>query len=150
MPTGASFCRWSGITSTTAVGSILLIALGSAAYGTAAPHDIGLVLVGFLLVAVSFAAIGVLLGAVMPSARAAQGVGLMLFFVMMFLSGAGPPRDVMSSGMHAVGDALPLTYAITVLKDPWLGFGWDAGGTMVVAAIAIACGTAALHFFQWQ
>lgn len=134
----------------TSVGSILLIALGLGAYDTAAPHDIGLVLVGFLLVAVSFAAIGLLLGAAMPSARAAQGVGLMLFFVMMFLCGAGPPRDVMSSGMHAVGDVLPLTYAITVLQDPWLGFGWDVTGATVTAAIAVACGAAAVRFFTWQ
>jgi hypothetical protein len=69
---------------------------------------------------------------------------------MMFLSGAGPPRDVMSSGMQTVGDWLPLTYAITVLQDPWLGFGWDATGCAIVLAIAIACGVAALRFFRWQ
>lgn len=116
----------------TAIGSVLLVALGIGAYDVAAPTSIGLVLLGFLLVAVSFAAIGLLLGAVMPSARAAQGIGLMLFFVMMF-----PPRDVMSSGMQTAGDFLPLTYAINVLQDPWLGFGWDTAGAIVVAAVAV-------------
>jgi ABC-2 type transport system permease protein len=134
----------------TAVGSILLTSLGFLGYGIAAPESIGLVLLGFLLVAVSFAAIGLLLGALMPSARSAQGVGVMLFFVMMFLCGAGPPRDVMSSGMRWAGDVLPMTYAITVLQDPWLGFGWDLTGAAVMAATAVASGVAAFRFFRWQ
>jgi ABC-2 type transport system permease protein len=134
----------------TSVGSLLLVALGYVAYDTASPADLWRVLLGYLIVTISFCAIGLLLGAVMPSARAAQGIGLMLFFVMMFLCGAGPPRDVMSSGMKAVGDWLPLTYAITVMQDPWLGFGFDTGGTIVVLAVAIACGAAALRFFQWD
>jgi ABC-2 type transport system permease protein len=74
----------------------------------------------------------------------------MLFFVMMFLCGAGPPRDVMSSGMRAMSDVLPLTYAITVLQDPWLGFGWDLAGAAVVAGLAAGCGAAAFRFFRWQ
>jgi ABC-2 type transport system permease protein len=134
----------------TAVGSTLLIVLGFVAYDISSPESTGLVALGFLLVAVSFSAIGLLLGAVMPSARAAQGIGLVLFFVMMFLCGAGPPRDVMSSGMQVVGDWLPMTYAITVLQDPWLGFGWDAAGSAIVFAVAIACGAAALRFFRWE
>jgi ABC-2 type transport system permease protein len=134
----------------TAVGSILLTLLGFAAYDTAAPESIVLVLLGFILVAVGFAAIGLLLGALMPSARSAQGIGVLLFFVMMFLCGAGPPRDVMSSGMRAVGDILPMTYAITVLQDPWLGFGWDLTGAAVMAATALAGGAVAFRFFRWQ
>ena len=134
----------------TAVGSILLTSLGFAAYDIAAPEDLGLVLAGFVLVVVGFAAVGLLLGAVLPSARAAQGIGLMLFFVMMFLCGAGPPRDVMTDSMRTVGDVLPLTYAITVLQDPWLGFGWDVTGTAVLATTAAISGAAALRFFRWQ
>jgi ABC-2 type transport system permease protein len=40
-----------------------------------------------------FASIGVFLGAVLPTARAVQGAGLALFFVMMMISGSGPPRE---------------------------------------------------------
>jgi ABC-2 type transport system permease protein len=132
------------------VGSILLSALGFAAYDIAAPEDPFLLVPAFLLVAASFAGAGLLLGAVMPSARAAQGAGLLLFFVMMFLSGAGPPRDVMTGGMQTVGDFLLLTHAITTLQDPWLGFGWDGGGSAVVAAVGLACGAGAFRFFRWE
>jgi ABC-2 type transport system permease protein len=133
----------------TSIGSLLLVALGFAAYDIESPASILPVVGGYLLVAVSFAAIGLLLGAVMPSARSAQGVGLMLFFVMMFLCGAGPPRDVMSDGMRSVGDWLPLTYAITVLQDPWLGFDWDVAGSIVVAAAGIVAAVVAARSFRW-
>ena len=134
----------------TAVGSILLVALGFVAYDIAAPHAPVLVAAGFVLVAAAFAEIGLLLGALMPSARAAQGLGLMLFFVMMFLSGAGPPRDVMSPGMHAIGNVLPLTYGIEVLQDPWLGLGWNHVSALVMVATAALAGLAAFRFFRWE
>jgi ABC-2 type transport system permease protein len=132
------------------VGSILLSALGFAAYGIAAPEDVVLLVLAFVLVTASFAGIGLLLGAVMPSARSAQGAGLLLFFVMMFLSGAGPPREVLTSGMHTVSDYLLLTHAITTLQDPWLGFGWDGAGSAIVAAVGVASASAAYRFFRWE
>lgn len=134
----------------TAIGSGLLTLLGFGLYDIAAPKNLALVVLAFVLVSVSFAGIGLLLGAVMPSARAAQGLGLMLFFVMMFLCGAAAPRDVMGDGMRAVGNALPLTYAITTLQDPWLGFGWDFTGAAVMIVTGLVSVGAAFRFFRWQ
>ena len=39
----------------------------------------------------AFPALVILLRALIPSPRAAQGFGVMLFFVMIMVSGAGPP-----------------------------------------------------------
>jgi hypothetical protein len=52
--------------------------------------------------------------------------------------------------MQTVGDFLLLTHAITTLQDPWLGFGWDGGGSAVVAAVGLACGAGAFRFFRWE
>ena len=41
--------------------------------------------------------IGVLLGSLLPSARAAQAVGLLLFFPSFLLGAGGPPPHVMGS-----------------------------------------------------
>lgn len=73
------------------VGSAFVWAFGELVYELRAPASPGAVVVSFLASAFAFAAIGALLGAVMPSTRAAQGAGLMLFFVMLFVSGTGPP-----------------------------------------------------------
>jgi len=134
----------------TAIGSVLLTAFALIAYGTDLPESPAEAGAAFVLGTLSFVSLGVLLGALLPTARAAQGAGLILFFVMMFISGAGPPREVLSDTMHTLGDALPLTYVITLLQDPWLGFGWDVTGSLVVAGILIVSALLSVRFFRWE
>ena len=132
-----------------AVGAALVWGSASLAYDVRVPASIVQVVVGFLLSSAAFAAIGVLLGAVLPSTRAAQGAGLMLFFVMLFLSGAGPPTEVMSDRMRSIGDFLPLTYAIDVMQKGWNGAGWDWLAVVVLAAITLVAGWLALRVYRW-
>jgi ABC-2 type transport system permease protein len=119
---------------TGAVGAVLLTALSTLGYDGALPRDWLGVAAGFLLITVAFAALGTFIGLVLPTARAAQGLGVLLFFVFLMLGGAGPPREVLPSAMSTVSDAVPLTYAGAVLRGPWLDGGWD------VQAAAVMCG----------
>ena len=89
-------------------------------------------------VVAAFAALGILLGLVLPSARAAQGLGVLLFFVFMMLGGAGPPREVLPAALRHVGDLLPVTYAGNLLRGPWLGRGWDGAALLVVVGVLLA------------
>jgi ABC-type polysaccharide/polyol phosphate export permease len=74
----------------------------------------------------------------------------MLFFVMFLLSGVGPPRDALSGGMRAVGDALPLTYVVQVLQDGWLKSSWDATGSIVVMGILVGATLLSFRLFRWE
>lgn len=85
----------------------------------------------------------------MRSTRAAQGAGLMLFFVMLFLSGAGPPTDVMSDTMKGIGDALPLTYGVDLLQAAWSGGTWDWPSALVLLGITIVAGFLSLRVYRW-
>lgn len=125
------------------VGGLLVIASAALIYDISAPASVVGVAAAVLLGAVTFAAIGILLGLALPTARSAQGVGVMLWFVMLMLAGAGPPREVMTSAMQWTGDLLPLRYVTLLIQDPWLGFGWNAGAMLAVlgflsAAAALA------------
>lgn len=124
-------------------GSALLVALARATYSTRWPASwfgVGLATaVGML----AFAAIGVLLGAVMPTARAAQGIGILLWFTMQMVSGAGPPPEVLSSALNTVGDVLPLSHLVIALQDPWLGQGVNWAQMAVLAGIGVASATLA-------
>lgn len=117
-----------------ALASGLLIAVAAATYDIRSPAGVALVVAGFLLSALSFSAIGVFLGSVFPTARAAQGAGLMLWFVMLILGGAGPPPEVLTEGMRVVGDATPVRHSILLLQDAWLGFGWNWAEAAIVTA----------------
>lgn len=117
-----------------AVGSALLIAVAALTYDIAAPVSPLGFAAAFALGALAFASIGGLLGAAMPTARAAQGAGVLLWFVMLMIAGAGPPPEVLSDAMRAVADATPLRHVILLLQDPWLGFGWNGTETVTVMA----------------
>jgi ABC-2 type transport system permease protein len=122
-----------------AVGSLILCLAATLTWHVEFPKDAILVLVAFVVGALSFGAIGVLLGTLLPGARAAQGAGIILWFVMMMVGGAGPPPEVLGQTLRSVGDATPLKHVVTLIQDPWLGFGWNVTETAIVVAIGVVC-----------
>ncbi len=136
---------------TAVVGAVSITVASTLIYGTELQPADGLLFIpAFVLAALAFSVLGVLLGSVLPTSRSAQGAGIMLFFVMFLLSGSGPPRDVLTGAMRGVGNSLPLTWVITLLQDPWLGFGWATTASLVVVGILVASVALSVHFFRWE
>lgn len=148
----SSISRWSLLGAHTlimivlsGVGGILVVGTAKAIYHPADPASPGLLVAGFILAAVTFAAFGTLLGVLMPTARAAQGIGIMLWFVMFMLGGVGPPPEVLPAAMGTVGEATPLLHAVRLLQSAWLGNGWDWGRAgILVGILVVSLGLAAL------
>jgi len=65
---------------------------------------------------------------------------------MFLLSGGGPPPDVMSAPMRRIADVLPLTHAISAIRDPWLDDGSIVPHVAVLGVWLVVglAGTAAL------
>ena len=87
----------------------------------------------------AFVGLGVLLGSVLPSARSAQAVGLVLFFPSFLLGAGGPPPHVMGSAVRTVAGPLPLTLLTNAVREPWLGLGTATSSLLAVAALTVAC-----------
>src|SRR6476659_4704888 len=126
----AGFPRWSFPLAQLVVGfvaviasSAILLAVAAPVYGVPAPHEWGPLVAATLLGTLAFTAIGVLLGTVLPSARSAQAVGLLLFFPSFLLGAGGPPPHVMGSVGKQVAGPLPLTLLTNAVRAPWLGLG---------------------------
>jgi ABC-2 type transport system permease protein len=132
------------------VGGILLVVVSMMAFDVRFPESPALVIAGFLPSVIAFAAIGILLGALLPTTRAAQGLGLILFIVMLMLSGSGPPPELMSDVMEKTGQTMPLYYVIRLIQDPWLGYGWNWNGFMILAGVTLAASLASLRLFRWE
>lgn len=133
------------------IGSLMIWAVAKLSHPDIAwPKELWLVLAAFILGTICFVAIGVLLGALLPSTRSAQGLGLILFFVMMILGGAGPPPEVLTGAMGVVADVTPIKYVIVLLQDPWLGYGWNVEYSLIVAGIAVVAALLAVRFFRWE
>jgi ABC-2 type transport system permease protein len=130
--------------------AVLLWIAALIAYDLQLPQSAALLIAAFVLSTLSFSALGVLLGAVLPTARAAQGVGLLLFFVMMMLSGPAAPPEVIVGPLKRIADIMPLTHVVTLLQDPWLGFGWNGSESLIVAGFMAAAGLVSVWVFRWE
>ncbi|WP_454295074.1 ABC transporter permease [Salana multivorans] len=142
--TAAGFSRWSFALAELALGLIAVVVAGAAlllvaapVYGVPAVQDPLRAGLGVLVGSVAFVGIGVLLGTLLPSARAAQAVGLLLYFPSFLLGVGGPPTSVMPEGLRVIADHLPLALANQAIRDPWLGLGDGTGPLLVVAGIAV-------------
>lgn len=131
-----------------AFGSLLLTASAMLVYDVELPKQPAPFPAALLLSSLSFTALGVMLGVLLPTTRAAQGLGLILFFVMMLLDGPGPPREIMTDTMRLVADLTPLRYVVLLLQDPWFGSGWDFESFLVVAGVAGGATVVAVHVFR--
>jgi ABC-2 type transport system permease protein len=148
----AGFPRWSFALSQLVVGfvavlsaSTMLLAVAAPVYGVPSPHEWGRLVAAVLLGTLAFSSIGVLLGTVLPSARAAQAIGLLLFFPSFLLGAGGPPPHVMGSVMRGVAGYLPLTWLTDAVRGPWLGLGSATGSLILVAGLSVAAGVLALR-----
>lgn len=129
--------QWLVSLATAFVGAVLVFIAAYFAFQVSLPDNPLLVVLAFLVSTMSFASMGLLLGAILPTSRAAQGVGLVLFFVMLIVGGAGPPREVMTRAMQTVGDFTPLQHSVKLLQDAWLGLGWNWFEFGIMAAILL-------------
>jgi ABC-2 type transport system permease protein len=139
----AGFSRWSFALAQLVVGLVVIVAASAIELGVAAPvygipalHAFWRVAIAIALGAIAFVSIGALLGTLLPSARAAQAVGLILFFPSFLLGAGGPPPQAMGAALRGVAEFLPLTMVTNSIRDPWLGLGSGSGSLLAVAGLA--------------
>lgn len=106
------------------MGVTLLFLLGKFVYDARFEGNIFSVLAGFSISTLSFFSFGYLIASLSPTARVAQVVGMVTGFIMMFLSGAAIPMEVMGDKVANVSKYLPLTYVVSFLKGLWVGDSW--------------------------
>jgi ABC-2 type transport system permease protein len=121
----------------TVVAVAVLLVTGQLVYGLPEPHDPLAVALGTLLGAFTFISIGIALGLALPSARSAQGLGMLLFFPFFLLGGAGPPPDAMGDPMRSIANLVPLTHVVRSVQEPWLDLGSPTSHLAVLTALAV-------------
>lgn len=126
------------------VGAILMLLLSYLVFDIPAPASpLGLV-VAFVVGILAFAGIGTLLGSIMPGARSAQGLGLLLFFGTFLLVGGGPPPGVFPDALNAITRWTPTGLLLDAIRAPWAGNGLHIPATvtlLVISAVTFALGT---------
>jgi ABC-2 type transport system permease protein len=121
----------------TTVAVAVLLVTGRLVYGLPEPDNLLGVAVGTLLGAFTFISLGIALGMALPSARSAQGLGMLLFFPFFLLGGAGPPPDAMGEPMSTIANVVALTHVVRSIQEPWLDLGSPGVHLVVLAALAV-------------
>jgi len=129
---------------------VLLTVIALVTYDVDLPVNYGLLVVAFIISVLSFTAVGILLGVLLPTTRSAQIVGLLLFFVMFILSGGGPPPEVITETMKWIGKVMPLSHTIILLQDVWNGLGWNWMEFVIVAGVMLLAAALTFFLFRWE
>ncbi len=120
------------------------------------PIDADVPLVSFALALLfstaTLISLGFLLASVVPTARFAQPIGALVVYPMLGLSGLFFPIDWLPSGLQTIARALPLTYAVSLLRGVWHGEGWFAHLTEVgvLALMFVVLTAVAAKVFRWE
>ncbi|MBO7936705.1 MULTISPECIES: ABC transporter permease [Streptomyces] len=136
------------------LGAALLVLTGYLFFGLHLPGSTGAaaaVVASLVLATLAMYAVGGVVAAVAPSERAATAVANLVYFPMIFLSGATIPLQIFPTVMKRVSDVLPATYAVELLQHAWLGSGTnvmlDVG---VLAGLLALAGILAVRLFRWE
>ena len=136
----------------TAAGMALLILAGKAIYGLRFGGNPLSVFAGFTLSALSIFAIGFVLASVAPTARVAQVAGMVIFYPMIFLSGATIPRETLPESVRQYSQVLPLTHVVSLLRGLWAGGTWGdySKEVIILVALAVLSVIVSAKTFRWE
>lgn len=138
----------------TLLGALLLVAAGYLFFGLhlpATPAAAAATAGALLLCALAMYALGGVVAAVAPSERAAVAIANLVYFPMIFLSGATIPLQIFPDAMKTISAALPATYAVELLQHAWLDGPADVALDLGVLAGVVVVGTAAAaRLFRWE
>ncbi|MFI9595049.1 ABC transporter permease [Nonomuraea sp. NPDC052265] len=128
----------------------LLTAVAGTVLGAHLPTAVLSVAAAFLLGTASLFAIGLLIAALAPNGRSANGIGVLLYFPMAYLAGLIQPADQMPAIVARIGEFTPLGAFGASLREIWAGNAPSLLLLGVLAAYALVISIAAAKFFRWE
>lgn len=115
------------------------------------PHLLGFAFaVGLTTVAIL--CMGFLVASMVGAARFAQLIGSSIFYPMLAISGIFVPMSAMPRPLALIGNALPMSHAVALLRGAWVGADWLAllphlGAMALTIAICLALTP---RVFRWE
>jgi ABC-2 type transport system permease protein len=104
-----------------------------------------------VLSAAAMFGLGMVIASLAKSEQSALIIANLIYFPMIFLTGATVPLEIMPDVMRRISEALPLTYAVDALK-----WAWNGGGDVPALALGVLAGTLvvsgafAAWLFRWE
>ncbi|WLD94207.1 ABC transporter permease [Alkalihalobacillus sp. AL-G] len=135
-----------------AISAVLLMVFGMLMYDLTLPEYIGSTLVALLISILCFFPFALFLTSLAKNTQTAAAISTLFLNLMLFLSGATFPLEMMPEVLQYVSKILPLYYTIELLRGTWTqGPIWDYGlEVSVLLGIAVVSTILASKFFRWS
>ena len=132
--------------------ALILVILGKVFFNLHVTLSIFNVLLAYILGILSMFSFGFLLASLIPNARIASVVNIILFIAMLYLSGVFIPLAIFPSMLRQVVLFLPLTHVVILMQDLWLGGNWLShwGNVLALLGLLAVCLFVSVRLFRWR
>lgn len=136
----------------TTIGMAFLIILGKLVYQVKLPANIVQCLLLFLVSIFCIFAIGFFIGGLAPGMKAANSIAYLIFFPMLFLSGATIPYEILPPAARQVSKLFPLTYTVSAMKSVWNGgkISENINALLLLLVFGAVFWTLSRYTFKWE
>ncbi len=140
-------CAVNAILSAVAVSLVSVVFLGYEMRGNVLQF-IG----AWFLTMISMFSIGLLMASLCRTVKVVNAVTTLVYFPMLFLSGATIPYELFPVGLQRVASVLPLTQGIKLMKAVSMGTQTDSVGKIVIllVCITVVCSVVSIKTFRWE
>lgn len=135
-----------------AISAVLVAAAAVMVFGYRMEGDFLYFMGAWLLTLISMFSIGLVAAALCRTTKSLNIATSILYFPMLFFSGATIPYELFPKGLQRVADVMPLGVGIDLMKAASIGA--DMKGSLpniiILAVIAAVCSTVAVKTFRWE
>ncbi|CDQ20291.1 ABC-2 type transport system permease protein [Halobacillus karajensis] len=134
------------------ISAVLLMVFGMMMYDLELPLYIGSTLLALVISILAFFPFALFVTSLAKNTQAAAAISSLFLNLMLFLSGATFPLELMPTVLQYVSKVLPLYYVIQLLRGTWneapiTEYGFEVGILIGISAVSIFL---ASRFFRWD
>lgn len=136
----------------TIAGMILLFLAAKVVFNLRFIGSVLPVIAVFLFSTLTVYSMGFLIAGLAPNMRAATAIANLVYFPMLFLTGATIPIELMPKLMQNIAQVLPVTHVVRAMKAVWLGESISSvySSLLVLAGVMLVCFFFSLKLFRWE
>jgi len=136
----------------TAVTLALMVVGGRRFYPVDASVPLWSYAIALLFSTLTILSLGFVIASLVPTARFAQPLGTLIIYPMLAISGLFVPLASLSPTLRAAARALPLTYAVSLLRGIWRGDAWSRhlGDVAILMLMFALLSAVSARVFRWE
>jgi ABC-2 type transport system permease protein len=126
----------------TLVSAVIIIIAGRLIYNINIAGTWYIIIPAVLLSCAAIFSMGFFIAAIFKSGKVAQVVSYIVYFVMLFLSGATIPLEIMPESVRAFANFIPLTHVVALLQNIFNGepIGGQFTAIIILLSLIVGCG----------